>query len=232
MSLSWIQGQELVRDVRPILEQRDAAALVRHLERYWPADRLAELLGCGNADAEKTALVCLAMTGSMAHGARVARVLHSSDPAAVGFAEYALWSIWLRAGDDEANASLHAAVQLIGEECLELAVERLTELIARCPRFAEAYNQRAIALFLQGEYAQAAEDCTRTLRLNPYHFGALAGLGHCHAAQGRLESAFNAYLATLQLHPRLEGIRQSLQQIEQGLHKHVLAEGPRQSDFS
>jgi len=97
--------------------------------------------------------------------------------------------------------------------------------VVRCPTFAEAYNQRAIVLFLLGRYEQAAEDCLRALRLNPYHFGAMAGLGHCHASLGRWERALEAYHRTLQLHPRAEGIRQSIRQVQEAVRSLLAARG-------
>ena len=64
-----------------------------------------------------------------------------------------------------------------------------TRLIAIAPAFAEAYNQRAIIYFEQGRYAESARDCRRVLSINPYHFGALAGLFQCQIGLDRAADA-------------------------------------------
>jgi len=217
MSMDYAHGQEFVRQVRPILERHDGEGLVAHLSRYWPNDRLRGLLTCGNEDAEKMALVCLSLTGTMADNAVVAQMLHDEDALTASFAEHAIWSIWFRAGDDDAKLRLTRAVHLIDKGLFAKAIEVLSALLERCPTFAEAYNQRAISYFLQGDYNRAIADCRAALRLNAHHFGAMAGLGHSYASLGQLAQALEAYRCSLQLHPRLEGIRESIQQIR----KHV-----------
>jgi tetratricopeptide (TPR) repeat protein len=140
-------------------------------------------------------------------------MLHDEDAETAGLAEHALWSIWFRAGTPQANLCLTRAIRLISEGHLDRGIRLLDAIIEEHPDFAEAYNQRAIAKFLQGEYEQVVADCEETLRLNPHHFGASAGLGHSYAARGLLDLALGAYRRTLGIHPRLEGIRQSMQQI-------------------
>lgn len=229
MSLSYTHGREFVCETRPILERQDAGELVRYLERRWPNASLLEMLSCGHEDAVKTALVCLAYRGTMAELSSIARFLGDDDPVTSAVAEHAMWCIWFRSGNESADAHLTRAVQLISESHMSEAIAELDELVSAHPWFAEAYNQRGIAYFLQEDYARSADDCRRALELNPYHFGAMAGLGHCYASLGQLDQALDAYCNALQLHPKLEGIRQSIQQIRatQGLPESRPDPGPR-----
>jgi len=217
MGLSYRDGQEFIGQARPLIERQDTEGLIAYLGRSWPRDRLIALLNCQNNDAAKTALVCLSILGTMADCPTIAALLHREDAATVSFAEIALRSIWLRAGDAQANIALNRAVQLISQERYTDAAERLTQLIVRCPDFAEPYNQRAIVRLLQDHYARAIEDGQQSLMLNPYHFGAMVSLGHCHAAQGHFRSALHMYRAALRVHPRLEGIPELIQQVGQCL---------------
>lgn len=219
MTLSYSHGREFTRQIRPILERQDTEALLGRLSRWWPNEMLRAVLTCGCDDAAKTALVCLSLTGTMADTADIASLLHHDDPATAALAERALWSIWFRAGDDRANTSITQAVHLISENLLDKALDLLDGLVARCPTFAEAYNQLAIVHFLKGDYHRAIENCQEALRLNGHHFGAMAGLGHGYASLGKWKRALEAYCGSLQLHPRLEGIRQSIQQIRKGLDR-------------
>lgn len=219
------EGQEFVSAIRPILEQRDPWVLLEHLERNVTIGQLRALLYCEDQDAVKVAVFCFAWLGTMDHVAEVARQLHSPDKMVAFLAEHALWSIWFRAGDARANADLHEAVHLIHEGRLDAAIETATRILGRCPDYAEAYNQRAIAHFLKGDYAPAVEDCQDAIVRNPCHFGALAGLGHCYAVLGKLELALSAYRRALAIYPRMDGMRESIRQIRRGLARSQSADG-------
>lgn len=217
-------GQAFVEQMRPILDQRDADVLVQYLAcRYRPC-ALQEFLICGHDDAVKVALFCLSLTGDMSDGPAIAALLHHSDVFVVDLAESALWSIWFRAGSPESSRLLRHAVCDIDEERCDLAVRKLSWIVDREPAFAEAYHQRAIAAFLTGDYARARADLCEALRLNPHHFGALAGLGHCCVTCGKLDDAIDAYRRALQIHPRAEGLRQAVHEVQRCLteaHTHV-----------
>jgi tetratricopeptide (TPR) repeat protein len=217
MSVSYTHGREFVAQVRPFLEARDVEGLLRHLHAYWPGDRLRGLLHCHHDEAAKVALACLSLVGSNADLGTVAPLLGSDDCTTVGLAEYTMWALWFRAGDTWANRRMMHAVRLISENKLDRAIGCLTRILSHRPGFAEAYNQRAIAHFLKEDYSASIADCLQALKLNPYHFGAAAGLGHCYAAQGQLELAVERYQSALQIHPRLEGIRQSITEIREVL---------------
>ena len=213
MDLSYGQGQEFVRQVRPMLERCDTESLIEYLARRWPPQQMVGLLRCGDPDTVKTALVCLGMAGTMAECTPIAAVLHDRDETIVELAEQALWSIWFRSGDGQANKTLHRAVQMLARDQFIPAIEWLSILALRHPDFAEVYNQRAMARFLASHYQRAIEDTHKTLCLNPLHFGAMTTRGHCHAARGELNEALEMYHAALQIHPRFEGIREALVQV-------------------
>ena len=130
--------------------------------------------------ARRAAVLALGVIGSFEHSnAVLGRALRDSDPTVRTMAEAALWAIWFRADSPENNQLLDEVRLLVGHRRLDAAVSQATRLIARAPNFAEAYNQRAIALFLQGRLAESVADCQRVLQLNPYHFGAVGGLVQC-----------------------------------------------------
>jgi tetratricopeptide (TPR) repeat protein len=88
---------------------------------------------------------------------------------------------------------------------------RATELD---PTFAEAYNQRAITKYLNERYEESIADCREAVERMPCHFGALAGLGHCHAHQGRLAEAVACYERALEINPHLDGIREAIAELK------------------
>lgn len=180
----------------------------------WTEPTLIALLTCSDLTIIRAATWCLAHVGTMAANLPLASILHHDDPSTVDLAENALWSVWLRGAPLEHHTQLCAAIRLTEQDCIDKAIPEMDRILQACPFYAEAFNQRAIARFLQSDYPGAARDYQQSVALNPVHFGALAGLGHCFAAQGRYADALNVYRRVLAVHPRMEGIRQAIAQIK------------------
>ena len=77
----------------------------------------------------------------------------------------------------------------------------LTELLDAQPDFTEAWNRRAVLYFTIKEYKKSLADCQMVIKLNPIHFGALHGMGLCHAALGEYSAAIRAFQLALELQP-------------------------------
>jgi tetratricopeptide (TPR) repeat protein len=212
-----LDGKALIAEVSPFLRGQDVLGLADYLGDRWPATRLAELLSHWDADVVKVSATCLGLVGTMDQCRRLADLLGHDDAMVAAAAEHALWGVWMRAEGLSASRHLSQAIHWLDVKKYDCAIQALSELIERCPNFAEAYNQRAIAYYLLGEYESSMSDCRRVLELNPVHFGAQAGMGHCLACQKRWAEALEAYHQALVIHPRLEGIRQSIRRIRQRL---------------
>jgi len=205
--------QLFIASVIEPLRRGDEPALRAELEARWPADQLVAFLQGMEDDAAKVAAACLGVVGTMRQVPALAAALRHDDTVVVTMAEHSLWKVWCHAGPHEAVRDLHQAKQWIAARRYDEAVALLNDVALRAPEFAEAYNQRAIASYATGRFEAALGDCRRTLALNRFHFGALAGLGHGYAQLGQYERALAAYHAALRIHPRMEGIRQSIRRV-------------------
>jgi tetratricopeptide (TPR) repeat protein len=183
----------------------------------WTEPTLIALLTCTDLTIIRAATWCLAHVGSLAANLPLASILHHDDASTVDLAENALWSIWLRSAAPYLHQRLCDAIRFSEQDCLDKALAEMDSLIQTAPDYAEAFNQRAIVRFLKSDYAGAIQDYQQAAALNPIHFGALAGMGHCYAALGRYTDALNTYRHVLAIHPRMEGIRQAIAQIRQML---------------
>jgi len=105
------------------------------------------------------------------------------------------------------------------------ALAALDRLIARAPSFAEAYNQRAILMFRLEQFERCLADCEKVLQLNPYHFGAQAGMGQCYLHLRKHRAALKAFRVALRLNPQLESVAQAIRALE-----NVLGEEGRRDD--
>jgi tetratricopeptide (TPR) repeat protein len=132
-------------------------------------------------------------------------------------AEHALWMVWFRSGTPQANHELARGAQAIERRDFDHAIRHFDRAITECPNFAEAYNQRAIANYLRDRFEESVGDCRRAVELMPWHFGALAGMGHCQAHLGLVSEAIESYQRALEVNPHLDCAREVLEHLKGSL---------------
>lgn len=113
----------------------------------------------------------------------------------------ALWQHWFYQKGTMGNQQLQDAQTLVDQGQFDAAEALLSALVIELPDFAEAWNRRAVLYFMQRRCREAMADCHRVIELVPYHFGALHGLGLCHAALGQYEEAIQAFRRALAVQP-------------------------------
>lgn len=86
-----------------------------------------------------------------------------------------MWEIWLDAPDELAQAMLDEGLAHLSYGDHAASRFALTELIEYCPDYAEGYNQRAFAAFLERDFEAALVDLDAAIALQPVHLGALTG---------------------------------------------------------
>ncbi len=175
---------------------------------------LQRVLASPDVKTRRAAALALGLVGGMDSNPAAAAALHDPDPVVQRFAADALWELWFRGGTADQTRRLREAAE---DPDAPAARAEFDALIRAAPAFAEARNQRAIWLFRRGEFARAAEDCEAVLRLNPFHFGAAAGLGQCLAKLGKPRAAIRAYRTALDINPALEHLRDAIRALEKSL---------------
>lgn len=200
----------LVTTVRARLNASDEDGLRAYLNREWPPTELAALLDVGEPDVVKVAAICVGLAGAMDEVPALSRALHHDDYFVVNIAERALWNIWFRSSNPQCCAWLREGIDCMHAEQYDACEELLDRILLDDPNFAEAANQRAILHYLTDRFPSSLMACRRTLALNPYHFGAAAGIGHNYMQLAEYEKAAVAYRHALRLHPRMNGVRQQL----------------------
>ncbi|MCV2871315.1 tetratricopeptide repeat protein [Defluviimonas sp. WL0050] len=122
---------------------------------------------------------------------------------------------WSKSGSPSMDLLLKRGREAMEAGDLATAIEHFTALTDHAPEFAEGWNARATAYFLNGQFGPSIADIQHTLALNEHHFGALSGLGQIFEALEQEEKAVAAYRAALAIHPHQEGIKQALERLEQ-----------------
>lgn len=114
-----------------------------------------------------------------------------------------IWELWIIAPDEQSQLMLDDGRERIRYGDYERAESVLSDLIEYCPTYAEGWNQRAFVRFLRQDYGRALDDITGALKLEPLHFGALAGRATTLMNMGRTEVGMEALREALKVNPWL-----------------------------
>ncbi len=174
-------------------------------------------LAAGPRAERRAALERIGEVGDARVTVPVAACLRDPDPEIVALSEATLWRVWGRSGQPAVDVLFAEGIRLMEKQDWLGAASAFTKVIEADPTFAEGWNKRATARYLAEHYASAIADCEEVVRLNPYHFGALSGQGLCHVALGQYRAAMRCFRRALDVHPRLEAVRENLARVQQQL---------------
>jgi tetratricopeptide (TPR) repeat protein len=173
-----------------------------------------EVLKTGSAAEKLKALELLARLGEMPAMPALVQALRDEDVQVRVAVQNTMWAIWLRSGDDEIDALMVEGVHHMEAEQYGEALEIFSQMIARAPKFAEAYNKRATVYYLMQEFEKSIMDIHRTLELNPVHFGALSGMGLCYLGLDEPRKALEWFERAVAVNPNLDAIQHYIERIK------------------
>jgi tetratricopeptide (TPR) repeat protein len=190
------------------------AAFRKKIAERYTEGTLQRLLSSTDVETRQASILALGLVGRLTSNESVAGCLHDDNEKVRELAANSLWAIWFRGDNEDEARELQRVVRLKDRG---KALAGLDALIERAPRFAEAYNQRAILYYQMRYFEKSVVDCERALKLNPYHFGAQVGLAQCLLQMGRQRTALKAFRATLKLHPNMNGVAETIRALEEAL---------------
>jgi tetratricopeptide (TPR) repeat protein len=127
-----------------------------------------------------------------------------------------IWSIWSITPDKKTQAKFDIGNKFMEKRQFKESIDIFSEVINLQPNFAEAWNKRATAYYIIGDYDNSINDINSTLDLEPRHFGALDGLAQIYFNQDKYFEAAQIYRKILKIIPynkkaimRLEYLEQS-----------------------
>lgn len=127
--------------------------------------------------------------------------------------EHTIDELWGRSGSDTADLLTLRAEELVAGEDQEGALKLLDAALQAKPDYAEGWNKRATLYFLRGDYVSAMSAIRETLRYEPRHYGAWAGLGRILEQTGDNRKALDAYRRALAIHPHLDGLKDEVDKL-------------------
>jgi tetratricopeptide (TPR) repeat protein len=130
------------------------------------------------------------------------RLSAASDPDEARPVAFAITQIWNHSLSDTADLLMERATAAIVAHQYPLALSLLDKIITIEPTWAEAWNKRATVRYLGDDMEGSVADIEQVLKIEPRHFGALAGLGLILQKEGLNKSALAAFRKALAIYPQ------------------------------
>ena len=124
---------------------------------------------------------------------------------------------YAESGSDTADLLLRRARQAIGAEEYPDALKILDATIALEPDWAEGWNARATARYLDDDYDGSMADIAQTLKREPRHLGALMGMAAILEARGKTEDALKVYERALAIAPHWRNAQEAADRLKAAL---------------
>ena len=140
----------------------------------------------------------------------LARQKPTRDPDEI---EELIWAIWIGHEQQRAATDMAAAVEAMAAGANDLAFAVFDRLVEEYPEWAEPLNKRATLAYIARRDADALYDIGRALKIEPRHFGAIAGFGQICLRQQKPREASAAFQMALAINPHLLGVAEVIAEI-------------------
>ncbi|HSH99024.1 MAG TPA: tetratricopeptide repeat protein [Reyranella sp.] len=134
------------------------------------------------------------------------RLKSATDPVAVQTLEQAIWEQWVMVPEPAHRQLMLRGIAEMQQQELQGAVVTFTRLIEIAPELSEAWNKRATAWWLLGNFPASLTDICETVKREPRHFGAYSGLGMIRAEMGEHARAAAAFELAKKWNPHIVGL--------------------------
>ena len=134
--------------------------------------------------------------------------------------ESKIWKIWsIHPSNNRRGYRLTELLDqgslLINRRELNKAYEIFSQIILADPNWSEAWNKRALVLYLMNRYQSSLDDINKTLTLEPRHFGALSGQALNFIELKQYEKAIKSYQEAQKIYPIIDGAKKMIPQLQE-----------------
>ena len=137
--------------------------------------------------------------------------------------EQKIWEIWsTHPTNEKLTQELLKGSNLMQGDTISESIKIFSKLIESDPNWAEAWNKRATALYLIGDYEGSQKDIDKVLELENRHFGALAGQGLVNIKLENYEKAIESYERAQEIYPAMQSPKIMIEQIEQLIKQQLI----------
>ncbi|GIW93637.1 MAG: trfA protein [Pirellulaceae bacterium] len=207
----------IVRFYRQYLMDEDAARFIAAVGSCYTPATLCRLSHARDHVTRRAAVMALGFLSGYEANDVLGPALKDPDRGVRLIAETVIREVWKRDGGEYEQQQLGQIMAWNRSRRYEAARQLASSLIEQCPWFAEAWYQRAVALYHLRRFSAAADDCRQTLERNPYHFLAAITIGHCYLELGDPLVALHCFRRALSVHPDLELVRSHVRHLQRVL---------------
>jgi tetratricopeptide (TPR) repeat protein len=143
-----------------------------------------------------------------------AKLQTATDPMAIQTLESAIWEQWIMVPDATQRGLMLRGIGEMQQRELKASVETFSKLIEIAPDLSEAWNKRATAYWLLGDFQASLADICETIKREPRHFGAYSGLGMIRAEMGEYPRAVAALELARKYNPHITGIDDEIDRLK------------------
>jgi tetratricopeptide (TPR) repeat protein len=137
--------------------------------------------------------------------------------------EQKIWEIWsTHPTDEKLTQELLKGSNLMQGDTISESIKIFSNLIDLDPSWAEAWNKRATALYLIGDYEGSQKDIDKVLELEERHFGALAGQGLVNIKLENYEKAIESYERAQEIYPAMQSPKIMIEQIQELIKQQLI----------
>jgi tetratricopeptide (TPR) repeat protein len=198
---------------RQYLDHQDSSVFVSKVSAIYVQGALERLAVHPTCQVRRGAVLALGLLGNYEANPAMGRALQDNDRTVRRLAENGIRNVWIRAGNAQQQQQLSTLIRLNTARHYEEAVQKARQLIEKTPWLAEAWNQRAVAFFGLGRYAESIRDCHQALEINPYHFAAASGMGQAYLQLNNPVLALECFRRALSLNRDLEAVRSQVDRL-------------------
>jgi tetratricopeptide (TPR) repeat protein len=124
---------------------------------------------------------------------------------------------WADSGSATVNLLMQWAIKAVAEKRNAAALDFFDQVIALKPDYVEGWNQRATLNYAMGDYARSMADINQVLRIEPRHFGALAGMAAILSETGKDELTLKVWQRFLEIYPADRGAQEQANKLSEKL---------------
>lgn len=192
----------------------NASKWVEQVREHYSPNTLKRMLSSQHANVRQAAAWALSYVGDESHSGSLGVLLRDSARIVRSCADEARRAIAQRAQSPWQRATVSQVEQLLADGLFGSANELATRLVDNADTRSDAYMLRAWVRFSDGDIELAAEDCRRTLALDPFCYQACVALGQCLWHLGRDLAARECYWEAARIYPDWEPARVGLQMLD------------------
>jgi len=201
------------------LTDADTAGLMRAIAERYTMATLERLTTSESRLTRRASTLALGLVGGYESNRTMARRLHDADQGVRLLADNGIRELWCRDGGDHERLRLSVIIRRNLTQQYDEAVDLATELIHDAPWIAETWSQRSIGYYQLQQHERSANDCQQAIDINPFHFTAAVGMGHCYLAMHEPSAALVQFRRALRINPNLEAVRRQVTQLRKALEE-------------